>query len=145
MLLHMWEQQIVKFVNDELEHNIRFSGKKINEYSVAQKILALHGVVIENTQAWVKIRELKALVNVIKHGDGDAADRLRKIRPDFFEAKYIKVDTLELEGSVLLEDNVLQVTESDLHKYISATKSFWDEMPEYVYADITKILAELNK
>ncbi|WP_027364123.1 hypothetical protein [Desulfotruncus alcoholivorax] len=40
---------------------------------------------IESMKCWEKIKELRLLVNVIKHAEGKSADRLRKIRPDYFK------------------------------------------------------------
>ncbi|AST57750.1 hypothetical protein Thert_01756 [Thermoanaerobacterium thermosaccharolyticum] len=140
MLYHIWEQQLIKFTINELEHYLEFDKKSL-EFEEVQKIFELHGVDITKTEVWKKIRELKALVNTIKHGDGYSADKLRKIRPDFFEADVIKgTDTLELYGAVLLDEYSLQVNESDLFEYINAVKSFWDEMPERAFSDVDTII-----
>jgi hypothetical protein len=70
MLYHIWEQQLIKFTINELRHYIKFD-KKTAEFSDIQTIFRLHGVDIIKTRSWIKIRELKFLVNTIKHGDGD--------------------------------------------------------------------------
>jgi hypothetical protein len=100
------------------------------------------GVDITGTDSWRKLKELKALVNTIKHGEGDSADKLRKLRPDFFklEPDVLTTDTLELHGAVLFEYFSLQAKESDLYDYITAAKNFWDEMPERAYTDTEKII-----
>lgn len=140
MLYHIWEQQLVKFTVQELEHYFRFDDKSLS-YEEVQKIFALHGVNIIDKKSWKKIRELKCLVNTIKHGEGDSAERLRKIRPDFFKLDIIRdTDTLKLSGTVLLDEYSLQVKEEDLLDYINATKGFWDEMPERAYADIDMLI-----
>jgi hypothetical protein len=69
------------------------------EYKDIQKIFELHGVKITDTKSWKKIKELKLLVNTIKHGDGESADRLRKLRPDFFKHEMVDSDILELHDS----------------------------------------------
>ncbi|GAH00512.1 unnamed protein product, partial [marine sediment metagenome] len=51
----------------------------------------------------------------------------------------------EFAEAVLLDENSLQVKESDLNVYIKAIKSFWDEMPERAYSDVNTIVDELNK
>lgn len=105
----------------------------------------MHGIKIEDKNSWKKLRELKALVNTIKHGDGDSANKLRKIRPDFFKIDFLKnTDTLELHESVLLDEYSLQVNEVDFIDYLNATKEFWDEMPERAYANIDCVLEKLN-
>lgn len=140
MLYHIWEQQLIKFTIRELENHLKFD-KKALVYSEVQLVFKLHGINIVDTKSWEKIRELKFLVNTIKHGGGDSAEKLRKIRPDYFKLDVISgTDTLELSGSVLLDEYSLQVKESDLFSYLKATKSFWDEMPERAYSDVETII-----
>lgn len=144
MLYHIWEQQLIKFTTRELHHYLEFDTSLA--YSDVQKIFELHGVSITDTKSWKKIRELKLLVNTIKHGEGDSAERLRKIRPDFFKIDVIKEkDTLKLYGTVLLDEYSLQVKESDLHDYIAATRQFWDEMPERAWSDVDTIIKAFEK
>ncbi len=145
MLYHLWEQQLIKFALHELSHYLTFE-KKSAAFSDVQTIFKLHGIDIDKTELWTKIRELKFLANTIKHGDGESADKLRKIRPDFFSWEVIgSDDTLKFSGSVLLENYSLQVSEKDLYAYIEATKNFWDEMPERAYSDTEKIIEEFKK
>ncbi len=144
MLYHIWEQQLIKFCIKELSNDIKFEKKSL-EYSDVKNIFEIHGIKIEEKKSWKKLRELKALVNTIKHGDGDSANKLRKIRPDFFKIDFLEdTDTLELHESVLLDEYSLQVEESDFYDYIRATKEFWDEMPERAYADVAGVLEKLN-
>jgi len=127
MLYHIWEQQLIRFTINELQNNFTID-KKAGTFDEVQKLFKLHGVDIITTKSWGKIRELKALVNTVKHGDGDSADRLRKIRPDFFVLEIMgridKTDILDLHGAVLLDAYSLQVKEDDLYDYIRATKEF---------------------
>ena len=140
MLYHIWEQQLSKFVIQETEHYLKFN-KKILSFEEINKIFGLHGINIISIKSWERIRELKLLANTIKHGEGYSADKLRELRPDFFELNIIDVtDALELQGSVLMDAYSLQVNESDLKNYIKATKYFWDEMPERAYSDTDQII-----
>lgn len=142
MLAHMWEQQIIKFVRKELYDNL---GKPISaiSYKEAKEVIEASGVEITERASWGKIKELRHLVNTIKHAEGDSAKKLRKLRPDFFATEGFSegdvFDILELNGSVLLDPYSLNVKESDLLEYIQATKEFWEEMPERAYYNtITK-------
>lgn len=132
MLYYVWEQQLRRFIINELRHSYVFDKKRL-EYSDIQEILELHGVKIGDTKSWSIIRELKFLVNTIKHGDGNSADKLRKVRPDFFKHKMIETDLLDLNDAVLLDSISLQIDENDLYNYVNATKGFWDEMPERAF------------
>jgi len=149
MLYHVWEQQLIQFAMRELRHYLRFE-KKVLQFNDVQLIFKLHGVDIIKTKAWEKLRELKNLVNTVKHGDGKSADKLRKMRPDFFEIPNLfgarnETDTLELYGAVLLDQYSLQVSGNDLYIYIDAVKHFWDEMPERAYSDTDTLIRELEK
>jgi hypothetical protein len=147
LLYHTWEQQLIKFTISELSHNIKFP-KKVMQFSEVQTIFHLHQVSISETDAWNKILELKQLTNTIKHGDGNSANKLRKLRPDFFKGLYYddeEFDVLEFYGSVLLDENTLKVNETDFVEYVEATISFWGEMPERAFADIDLVIKELNK
>jgi hypothetical protein len=150
MLYHIWEQQLVRFTIRELRHYLTFREKALS-YKEVQKVFQLHGVNIIDTMSWGKIQELKSLSNTIKHGDGDSAAKLRKIRPDFFRRNVIsdlddidEIDSLEMGGSVLLDQYSLQVNEQDLYTYINATRDFWDEMPERAYANVDIVIETLN-
>jgi len=89
MLYHIWEQQLIKFTVNEMEHYFEFDSKSLS-FSEVQKIFELHGVSITDTKSWKKIRELKLLVNTIKHGIGESSEKLKKIRPDFFKLDVIE-------------------------------------------------------
>ena len=144
MLYHIWEQQLIRFTIHKLQHYLEFDKRTVG-YEDVQRIFELHGVNITDTKSWGKIRELKLLVNTIKHGDGSSAERLRKLRPDFFKVDTIKTDILELHDAVLLDSYSLQVKENDLYDYVKATKNFWDEMPERVYSDAEAITSAIEK
>lgn len=152
MLYHMWEQQLIRFTIREMKQYFFFERKEMPLTHV-QIIFRLHEVDILKTRAWTKLRELKALVNTIKHGDGDSADKLRKIRPDFFKVHMFdgselhiieETDTLELCESALFGEFALQVSEGDLHDYINAAKGFWDEFPEMAHSNKELLIKELN-
>ncbi|MGO4185286.1 hypothetical protein AB4Z17_29380 [Paenibacillus sp. TAF43_2] len=146
LLYHTWEQQLIKFTIKELSHDLEWT-KKGMQFGEVQKIFDLHDVSISKTKSWVKLRELKFLTNTIKHADGDSAEKLRKIRPDFFKSTLIDThfDTLDLNGAVLLDGYTLKVHERDFNEYIEAVKGFWDEMPERAFADVDLIIAAFDK
>lgn len=136
LLAHMWEQQISKFITRELNNDIATPIGAM-EFKDAKEILDLFGLDVTNRASWSKIKELRHLVNTIKHGEGKSAKKLRNLRPDFFEGEGLfegdVYDILEINGSVLLDPYSLNVKETDLQEYINATKEFWDEMPERAY------------
>jgi hypothetical protein len=145
MLCQIWEQQLIKFTLTEMGHFIKFNNDSLS-FSDAKKIFELHDVKIEDLESWRSIMEMRLLVNTIKHGDGESARKLRRIRPDYFELDIIKgTDTLELAGAVLLDSYSLMVEEQDFENYVETTKMFWSEMPECAYSDVNSIITALNK
>ncbi|WP_449619502.1 hypothetical protein [Robertmurraya sp. Marseille-Q9965] len=140
MLSQVWEQQLIKFSLTEMRHFLSFDNNALS-FGDAKKIFELHGVIFKELLSWNKIREMRLLVNTIKHGDGESAKKLRKIRPDYFELDFIKgTDTLELAGAVLLDSYSLMVEEQDFRSYVEATETFWDEMPERAYSNVDSII-----
>ena len=137
MLAHMWEQQVVRFVSREL---MDVYGQKIPlPYSKALEVIIAHGINVREKEYWIKIDELRQLVNTIKHAEGHSAKKLRRLRPDFFETEGISkdkpMDILEVNDSVLLDPYSLNVKETDLFDYIKATQGFWGEMPDRAFYD----------
>ncbi len=145
MVYQIWEQQIVKFTQDEMEHFFSFDIDML-DYEQAKTIFAVHDVDIDNTKAWKKLRELKFLTNTIKHGEGPSAVKLRKLKPKFFKNQYINgYDTLKANKSVLLERSSVNIQENDLYEYIDAANFFWDEMPERAFSDTKRVFDALKK
>jgi len=81
--------------------------------------------------SWNKLKELRLLVNVIKHSEGDSEKRLRKVRPDYFiyNSGTSDIDLLKLYNSSLLEPTI-QISTDDFILYHNAILEFWDELPE---------------
>lgn len=145
MMCQIWEQQLIKFTVTEIRHFLSFDSNALS-FGDAKKIFELHGVIFKELLSWNKIREMRLLVNTIKHGDGESAKKLRKIRPDYFELDFIKgTDTLELAGAVLLDSYSLMVEEQDFRSYVEATETFWDEMPERAYSNVDFIISAFSK
>jgi len=86
-------------------------------------------------KCWPKIKELRMVVNVIKHAEGDSAKKLRNIRPDFFESEYSKgLDNLKLNKNTLL-DITLNIKDKDFSAYADACILFWDDLPEHMFSN----------
>lgn len=145
MLCQIWEQQLIKFTLTELRYPLKIQNNSLS-FGEVKKVFELHGVPFEEVKPWNKIKEMRLLVNTIKHGNGDSARRLRRIRPDYFELDIINgTDTLELAGAVLLDSYSLMVKEQDFESYVRATEMFWDEMPERAFSNVNTLISVLNK
>lgn len=138
MLCQTWENQLISFCVREIKNTHEF-----NEYPQYGDIITMLKKQIgeDRIKGLDKITELRLLVNVIKHGEGQAADRLRKKRPDYFTFesfnKHDKYnDRLVIFDSVFLDGQALNVSESDLYEYHKSVNEFWKSLPERVYLDI---------
>ena len=84
---------------------------------------------------WEKINELRLLVNVLKHAEGNLELKLRELRPDYFihDIYGEKYDLMSMYHVSLLEAT-LQIKEEDFIKYYDALVAFWKELPERMYS-----------
>ena len=132
-LCQTWEQQLAKFIIDEgRKCGIQYHSDYIKKgFTFSKETFLQHGVEFEKLKSWEKIFELRQLTNTLKHADGPSADRLRKLRSDYFdwgESGFDK-DTLEVYGSTLL-DETLKIQPQDFKDYFTALVLFWNELPE---------------
>ncbi len=133
-LYQVWEQQTRRFLFQEISYvyNIQFKTFCTKLLEMKKKF-KFHNVDIENFSCWPQINELYLLCNVIKHGDGNSAKRLRKIKPALFKQED-GIDHMKTFKTTLLEET-LNLNEITLQSYREALLSFWDEIPERNYSD----------
>ena len=74
-------------------------------------------------KSWDKINELRLLVNVIKHADGNSRNELQNIRPDLFYDS--PSDTI----NNTINDMKLNITSKDFFEYCSKIIEFINDMP----------------
>jgi len=137
-MCQVWEQQLFSFIYHEALHE----GLKYDEsdlirgFKFSKKVFEWHQQPFEKLVCWPKIKELRALVNVIKHSEGYSEQELRKMRPDFFQhdTGIQKYDLLSLYHSTLLEAT-LQINDEDFIDYYDALIAFWNELPERMYTE----------
>ncbi|MFS1245092.1 hypothetical protein ACFDCM_10395 [Enterococcus lactis] len=138
LLCQTWENEFVSFVNKEMS-NYYLLNKPLS-YSKVMNDILLKNMEEKKVKELSKIRELRLLVNVIKHGEGNSAIKLRKRRPDFFKYRTTEPldkinDRLVTWNSVLLDSDALNVDEKEFYSYYSAINEFWDSMPTRVFLD----------
>ena len=133
-MCQVWEQQLLVFLKQEKKRN-GLIFKKATDFEAVKECFKFYNYDLEKMKCWEEIRELRLLVNVLKHGEGPSADRLRKTRPDYFsyenEPGFLKfeMDTLKFHESTLLEET-LKICDEHFEAYYTALISFWDELPE---------------
>jgi len=142
-LYQFWEQQVRKFVFEEVTRTHKFIDKKGNDVDFAgfctrgiddiKEEFNEFGIDLEKLNSWSRIEELRLLANVIKHGEGWSATKLKELRPDYFDAGVISTDLLDLYKTTLGE-RVLNIDDSEYEIYCDAIIQFWDELPEVMYS-----------
>lgn len=142
-MYQFWEQQVRKFLFDEIKQSgvtlfdskgreIEFKSYCANGIREIKEEFLNFGQDLDTMKCGSDINELRLLANVIKHGDGGSATELEKLRPDFFKSEITETNLLKIHRTVLNE-RVLNISNSDFIKYKEALQSFWGELPERLY------------
>lgn len=135
MMYQFWEQQVRKFLFDEVSHYENIEASSFCDRGIDQikKVFCDHNFNIEVMESWGKINELRLLCNVIKHGDGKSAKQLQKINPRLFaKVGFEDINLMELYNTTLLK-GVLSIEEKYLSEYAAYLIGFWYELPERMY------------
>jgi hypothetical protein len=140
-LYQLWEQQLRIFLFREMSHIYKLQFKSFcTTIGKIKEFFLFHNVDIERFVCWPKIDEVRFLCNVIKHGHGDSADKLRNTNPSLFKRepslfdKEQVMDYMESYKTTLLEET-LNIDETTLLQYRDILISFWDEIPERNYSN----------
>lgn len=129
-LYHLTEQHLIDLVlqihNNDEQHNHR------PEEAIAWFKDAL-GLDLSTLSRWPLLEELRLVANVVKHGEGGSAGRLRKIRPDLFVYPTLREDptgvsSLRVETTLFGHD--FFVTKEEFERYHKASVAFWTELAD---------------
>lgn len=135
-LCQVWEQQLYSFVMNEAEQEgIKYNPADSSRgFAFTKEVFEWHQQPLEKMDSWAKIKELRLLVNVIKHAEGDSEQKLRKIRPDYFTQNVLgtEYDLMSLYHTTLNEPT-LMIQEKDFIDYFNALVKFWTDLPERMY------------
>lgn len=130
----IWEQQVRRFLFKEMSHvfEIKYSEFCTRGIGEIKENFKKHNVDIEKLNSWPRLNELRLLCNVIKHGDGGAAQKLLKINKGLFKAEYHK-DVYGLNLDTTLLDESLEINQDIFNNYGKNIVTFWNELPERSY------------
>lgn len=142
-MYQFWEQQVRKFLFEEISRTHKMYDKKNNEITFKSfctrgideimEVFLKFNYNLETLTIWSDIDELRLLANVIKHGEGRSASQLEQLKPRYFKSQVSSSNLLELYKSTLTEV-VLNIDELDFIRYGEALIKFWDELPERMYS-----------
>jgi hypothetical protein len=136
-LYHLYEQQVMLFHRRELlRPSERDHGKLLNHCVFRDRLIRSQCAVdITRFSCWRSLEELHLLANVVKHGEGESATRLRASRPELFVRPALKdlqtgrVPSLARVFTPLMGEDVYVAVEH-LRSYAEAVRHFWDELYE---------------
>lgn len=135
-LCQVWEQQLYSFILNEAKfEGLKYEPNDLKKgFSFCKEVFELHQQPFSTLTSWSKIKELRTLVNVIKHAEGDSEKRLRSMRPEYFVQQIDSetYDLMSLYHTTLLEQT-LQIKTQDFINYYDALVQFWNELPERMY------------
>ena len=117
LICQMYEQFLLDIIIKKLEFERGIYFNKV------QEIYNEYGFDFKNMKSWDKINELRLLVNVIKHADGNSRNELQNIIPDLFYDS--PSDTI----NNTINDMKLNITSKDFFEYCSKIIEFINDMP----------------
>ncbi|WP_413379108.1 hypothetical protein [Paenibacillus taichungensis] len=142
-LYQVWEQQVRELSFKEItryHHFVDKKGMKLEFKNFCTTFGEIKTLFLNSDwqptsiTSWDTINELRLVQNVIKHGDGAAADQLKSIQPGYFRDVNGKL-IMDLYSSTLNEI-ALSIPDTAIDRYREALVEFWEEMPERVHFTI---------
>jgi hypothetical protein len=139
----LWEQQVEKTIFYSIgrtrvlkkKTNKNRDGLEITKIDFEDFIQVLLSLDIDCLEwgIWTKIKEMKKIVNVIKHGAGNSLDKIKSRKPSIInyenDGKGYEFDTVTFYHSSLLDFNL---TLTEYNEYIDILCNFWDLIPHRV-------------
>lgn len=132
-LSHLFEQQLRHF----LEHAHLVGPEQRVFYNDYKNRLSEVGFPVEDAESWACIQELRHAANVVKHAEGDSAERLRKIRRDLYSHPqsvgtpiWDEFGFFEPEAGKPMTGDGIYIEEDDLRVWAKAIESLWENMAD---------------
>ena len=135
-LYFMWEQQVRRFLYEEMSHLFKLEFKTFcTNIGQIKDRFSFHNLNIEELECWPEINKLRLLCNVIKHGDGKSAKELYQIDNSFFEIDLTALaDTDDHKLETTLLDENLVIDQNTFNRFAKVLEHFWDQIPERNYS-----------
>ena len=142
-LYHLFEQQLLFFHRRQVLHPSEENDIRWLKIKELKTRLAGGGVDIVKLPSWPKTDELRLVANTVKHGEGESAEQLRKIRQDFFVHPFLREHSLFAKSPrhpiyMPMSGEDIFVEINDFQAYKNAVLSFWEEFSELILAKGTK-------
>lgn len=135
-LYHLVEQQLLLFHRRQVLSPDEEYDTSLFRWQVIHERFEATGVTLRNLAAWPAFHELECVANAVKHGDGRAAEELRKIRPDILVPEILRGDTrLGFPTPYVmtpLAGESVHVTPEDFVRYASIAVAFWEDVAQAI-------------
>jgi hypothetical protein len=131
-LYHAFEQQVLSFHRRELLNPEEQNDSRFFTLKEFRARLLGNRIDVQRFEAWPTINELRLLANTVKHAEGESAQRLHEIRPDFFrQAGFPELGewVTRWKPRVFqpLAGKDLYVQTKDVKQYLESLLKFWEE------------------
>jgi hypothetical protein len=134
-MFHQWDKELREYLDNELRHYLErawinkhiWNGKTVDIFDLFEQF----GWKVTHLPFYKLIDACNLVVNVYKHGKGNALTRLHKDYPQYMS----KVGIRSWTGTLFLDHRWLEVTDSDFDDFAGAFEAFWREMPDRLVYD----------
>ena len=135
-LYHLWERMLRDFLEHEFKHWMKreLSEELAWKKSINQTLAMLgsFGWDPRKQPFFGEIDACRLIVNVYKHGKGDAVKTLAATYPRYV-GHPLGLDMKDGFGLELLDHDHLKVTEVDILRIASNLRQFWETFPERLF------------
>jgi len=122
LLYKVFDQQFSYFYRKEILTPMEERDPKLKEWRVVYDRFKRVGIMLMSMETYRKINILRLISNVIKHGEGSAAEELRKIASSYFNHAD------HMFYSVFISDDIrddLKLSLADFESHAENIRSFW--------------------
>jgi len=131
-LFHLFEQQVGTMLEDWTGKRPKFPFDELRKLSVENS--TGKPVDVKAAPMWSKLEELRLVANVVKHAEGDSADKLRAVNDAYFKLPAVRGTDLEkyfdhrMLGEPLTGEGIY-VTKNDYDAFVAAVIDCWNWLP----------------
>ena len=128
-VFHLFEQQVGTLLENWTGNRPKFPFDELGKLSV--KDAAGTAVDMKAAPMWSKLDELRLVANVVKHAEGDSANKLRAVNDAYFKLPEVRGTDLEkyfgerMLGEPLTGEGIY-VTKGDYDAFVAAVIDFWN-------------------
>lgn len=131
-LHHRWEKDLREWMIKELSHTARHPDlpQVIQKatFPMLSELLTALGVPVTTLPCWATLERFGLVVNVFKHGDGPAMNKLKMSAPEYFGPWHLP----DARNWKYVSHHDLHVTEAQFDELAATVTDFWNGIPERV-------------